>query len=308
MRSLGPKQLLKATQAMCGQPCWALRRGSWLLFLDQTITISTSLLKCYPTVAGGSWCSLRFLGEVQYLSLHLSTFFPFPLFSLSPTPLAKPMGEIRTEVKRGGGSCRHGYPRIERLRAEGTIVYFDKCSVVALGWHWRNDAATQFSVRQVPERRKWHVRGTKRWSVCVCGAFCIGHAVLFVFHTQANEPQAYKSSVILQWSGQGLGDHRAHCKSPAVCTLESRGLIWMFRHWIIYLACLLIEFSGEGHTHSHSSVFVDFPEIMLSHKTAAECGMFSLGLIIAAILRRFHAAFCISLLLLSCRLVYSIRF
>lgn len=251
---------------------------------------------------------------MQYLSLFI---FPLPflfLCSLSHLPLWHSLGgELGLkwrERERGAlvATVTHG-PRIERWRAEGTIVYFDKCSVLALGWHWRNDSATQFLVRQVPQRHKWHVRGTKRWSVCLFGTFCNGHGALFVCYMQANEPQAYKSGVTLQWSGQGPGDHRAHCKSPAVRTrTESRCLIWMFRQWTIYLACLLIEFSGEGHTHTYSSVFVDFPEIMLSHKPAAECGMFSLDLNIAAILRRFHAAFCISLLLLSCRLVYSIRF
>lgn len=274
MRSLGPKQLLKATQAMCGQPCWVLRRGSWLLFLDQTITISTSLLKCYPTVAGGSSC-LRFLGEVQYLSLHLSPFFPFPLFSLSPTPLAKPMGEIRTEVKREGGLLSPRLPQNWKMEGRRDYCLFWQMLCCSLGVTLTKRRGHSIFGETGARKAQVTCEG-QRDEVCACDVLCIGHGVLFVFHTQANKPQAYKSSVILQWSGQGLGDHRAHCKSPAVRTLESRGLIWMFRHWIIYFACLLIEFSGEGHTHSHSSVFVDFPEIMLSHKTAAECAVCSL--------------------------------
>lgn len=102
-------------------------------------------------------------------SLFLSSFSLFSpssvlSLSLSPPLLANLMEGIRKEMKRERwalvATVTHA-PSIERWRAKGTIVYFDKCSVVALGWHWWNCVPTQFSVRQVPQRHKWRVRDKK---------------------------------------------------------------------------------------------------------------------------------------------------
>ncbi len=63
-------------------------------------------LKCYPSIAGGSSSSLRFLGEVQCHSLLPFFFFPFlsPSVLSPPSSLAELMERIRKEVKRERGT------------------------------------------------------------------------------------------------------------------------------------------------------------------------------------------------------------
>jgi len=97
-------------------------------------------------------------------------------------------------------------------------------------------------------------------------------SIVHACSTQANELQAYKSGLTPQWSGQRPGNYRGNCKSPTVPTHTKcqRALFWMFRHWIIYLACLFNWVFREGLACTPRVSCVYRLPKMLSHYPAVE--------------------------------------